>query len=69
MFGCSLFALFSVSTVGLEPSEMTLAMSLPTEINEFTKCQIKHGKRYFATILDGKKEDEDVCIVLGECRL
>ena len=28
------------------------AMSLPTEINGFKKCQIKLDKLYFATILD-----------------
>ena len=51
-FGCTLFARFSVSTVGLEPSVRTttlsvsgqLTMSLPTEINGFTKWQIKHDR-------------------------
>ena len=53
MLGCSLFARFSVSTVGLEPSEKTTtkrepprlyvsgqqAMSLPTEINGIYKMR------------------------------
>ena len=52
-FGCSLFALFSVSTVdrlsekttGSRPSVSGQpAMSLPTEINGFKKCQIKHDR-------------------------
>ena len=48
MFGFSLFSRFSVSTVGpdrakrLQPVPLSVsgqpAMSLPTEINAFTKC-------------------------------
>ena len=70
---CSLFARFSVSTVGLEPSEKTTT-NLPCNEHESSnrnqwiyKIPNKaRQKLYFATILDEKKEDEDVCIALGE---
>ena len=69
MHGPGCIEKISVSTVGLEPSEIILAMS-----NEsFNRNQWIYKmpnktrqKLYFATI---QKEDEDVCIVLGECRL
>ena len=52
-FGCSLFAQFYVSTVGLEkrlqPAPLSVSspreMSLPTAINGFTKCRMKHDRK------------------------
>ena len=72
MVGCSLFARFSVSTVGLEPSEMTLAMSNESSNRNqwiYKMPNKTQQKLYFATILDEKKKDEDVSIALGGHRL
>jgi hypothetical protein len=44
-------------------------MSLPKEINGFTKCQIKHDRNCISLRYLMKKKDEDVCIAWRECRL
>jgi hypothetical protein len=44
VLSCSLFAQFSVSTVGLEPSEKTTTPSVSFTKCRFIKCQIKHDR-------------------------
>ena len=68
MFGCSLFVLISVSTVGLEPSEMTLAMSNEScNRNQwiYKMPNKSRQKLYFATLLDEKKKRWECMHCLG----
>ena len=55
IFGCSLFARFSVSTIGLEPSQQTTTgrKQHPFPVQWIYKIANKTGQKlYFATILD-----------------